>query len=79
MKNILGTSPITTIIGMAIAALMIIQEETTAGETDTKQIVVAILIALLGRVVKDSDGITSGKANRVVKRVLPDKTDVGNL
>jgi hypothetical protein len=60
MKKIfIGSSPVSSIAGYALAALMIIQDMTSAGETNWTKIAIAVLIAVLGRVVKDSDGKTA--------------------
>jgi hypothetical protein len=58
-KVFIGSSPASTIAGYVLAALMIVQDMTTHGETNWTQIAIAVGIAVLGHIVKDSDGKTS--------------------
>jgi hypothetical protein len=53
MKNILGSSPVSSIAGYFLAGLLILQEMTSEGETSWTKISVAIAIAVLGRIAKD--------------------------
>lgn len=54
MKYILGNSPITSIIGYLTAGLLAAQEVITTGETNWGKIVLAVCIAVLGRVSADA-------------------------
>lgn len=51
---ILGKSPVTSIIGYAIAALTIAKEYLEAGETNWSVIGIGVLTALLGRKAADA-------------------------
>jgi hypothetical protein len=55
-KIFFGSSPLTSIIGYVASALITIDELTSAGETNWFRITLAVAIAILGRVQKDSDG-----------------------
>lgn len=58
MKTILGNSPITTIVGLALAGLTAAQTLLQQGQTNYYQIGMAALMAILGRVAADSNSIT---------------------
>jgi hypothetical protein len=59
MKTILGTSPITTIVGFLLAGLTAAQTLLSQGNTNWYQIGVAALMAILGRVAADANTGTS--------------------
>jgi len=48
LSKLLGPSPATTILGAAIAALLVIQEALKSGSVDWPSIVIAALVAALG-------------------------------
>ena len=48
LAKLLGPSPATTVLGSAIAALMVIQEALKSGDANWPNIVMAALIAALG-------------------------------
>ena len=58
MKALLGNSPWTSVLGYVIAGLQLWQEYIKAGETNYFVIASAILVAILGRVVKGEDVTT---------------------
>lgn len=58
MKSLLGSSPLTSIIGYLLAGLTAAQTLLQAGQTNWIQIAGAILIAIIGRVAGDSKSIT---------------------
>lgn len=57
MKQIFGSSPRSSIAGYLLAGLMILQEMSATGVTNWTKIAIAVAIAVLARVVKDSDGV----------------------
>jgi EamA domain-containing membrane protein RarD len=54
LSKLLGASPKTSMLGVAIAALGIIHEALKAGESDWMNIAMAVLMGVLG--LKASDG-----------------------
>lgn len=55
MKKIfLGASPVSSIAGYALAGLMVAQELTEKGITNWVKIALAVAVAVLGRIVSDS-------------------------
>ena len=54
MKTLLGSSPITSILGAVIAALTAGQTLLSAGTTNYYQVGIAVLVALLGRFAADA-------------------------
>ena len=56
-QSFLGKSPWTTILGLAIAALSVTFEYIKSGETSASTIVIAVLMAVLGRLVKGEDEV----------------------
>lgn len=59
MKTLLGNSPVTTIVGLALAGLTTADALLKTGSTNYIQIGVAALMAILGRVAADSNSTTS--------------------
>lgn len=55
MKQLLGSSPFTSIIGFLIAGLTAAQTLLQSGTTNYFQIGIAALVAILGRVAADSN------------------------
>lgn len=54
MKKILGSNPLTTLAGIALAALYVIQDAQQNGITDWKQWLVPVGIVVLGRLSGDT-------------------------
>lgn len=57
LTTILGKSPLTSILGLAAGALIIIQEQLESGVTEWKTIAIAILVGVFGRVTADSNKV----------------------
>jgi len=57
MGKLLGSSPLTTIIGIILAGLTAAQTLLQAGQTNWLQIVSAVLIAVFGRLAADSNTV----------------------
>lgn len=55
MKALLGNSPLTTLLGILAAALVVAKDLMEAGETNTWTIVTAVGLAVFGRLVKGED------------------------
>lgn len=54
MQSILGSSWKTTVVGAILAGLTVYKEFLDKGEVSTSQIIVAVVIAVLGRLMADS-------------------------
>lgn len=79
LKSILGSSPRTTIIGYVSAILFVIipmiQAEGFDINTQWKNLLTAAVLAVWGRVQKDSNGITRQEAKQIVgKAEIPKET-----
>lgn len=53
--KLLGPSPVTTVVGLIIAALTVIKANMEAGNTDWVSITIAAFTAILGYKAADSD------------------------
>lgn len=58
-KAVLGTHPLTSILGIVGGALVMLQSFYAQGESDWKKIALAIAIYVLGRVAADASGSTT--------------------
>jgi len=54
LLKLLGPSPVTTVLGLVVAALMVIKTQMEAGNTDWVSIAIAAATALLGFKAQDS-------------------------
>lgn len=54
LLKLLGPSPVTTIIGLIVAALMVVKAQLEAGNTDWIAIIIAMFTAMLGYKAQDS-------------------------
>jgi hypothetical protein len=73
MKKVFGSSPITTIVALVLAGLFAYQAVTEKGETDKTKIIIAVCIAVLGRFMKDSDGVGRRRTKKLYNRVMPEQ------
>ena len=54
IAKLLGPSPVTTVLGLVIAAMMVVKTQMEAGNTDWFSISIAAATALLGINAKDA-------------------------
>jgi len=80
LNKILGTSPMTTILGYLAAIITIVTPIVQDGafdiHKDWKNLLVAIGAAIWGRIQKDSNGITAAQSKEIHETVEVIKTEV---
>lgn len=80
IKAIFGTSPLTTILGYLVAAILIIQPLVSTEGFDIKRdwlkLVSAVIFGIWGRAQKDSNGVTAKEGKAAADAVLKEDTAV---
>jgi len=54
ISKLLGPSPVTTVLGLVVAGLMVVKTQLEAGNTDWISILIAAFTAILGYKAQDS-------------------------